>query len=215
MSKYAPIIYFDLETTGLNYYHNRIIEVCGQKEYLDGQKEHLDGQNLTETPPIYRSLCNLNGTMLPYRITQITKIRPDMLRYSPPEGKVLQEFIDFGGRTRQPLYLVAHNCDGFDKWFLQSRCSNYGIRIPPNWRYLDTIQMAKLLLPGLKSYSLASLCKLYKIEQRDAHRAEDDVRCLRELFHRLVDEYQTQHEDAPPKFSTELAEDLWKKTQFQ
>jgi len=113
------------------------------------------------------------------------------------------------------MYLIAHNCENFDKWFLHSRCFKYRLRIPSNWKYLDTILLAKLLHPEFPSYSLASLCKHYQITQISAHRADDDVNCLRELFHRLVDEYQTKSQIVGPRFSYEVLESIWKDTHFK
>jgi DNA polymerase III subunit alpha, Gram-positive type len=202
----APLVYFDLETTGLNCYHHRIIEVCGQRENITSSEN---------TPIPYHNLCHLNGSPLPDKITEITGITEDMLSDAPSEKQVLREFRDFCGRTKAPMYLIAHNCEGFDKWFIRSRCFAYGLRIPSNWKYLDTILLAKLLHPEFHSYSLASLCKHYQIVQVSAHRADDDVNCLRQLFHRLIDEYQVKYGITGSKFSHEILESVWKTTNFK
>lgn len=204
---YAPLVYFDLETTGLNHYHNRIIEVCGQRESSSDTDEPIGNT--------YHHLCHLDGTVLPSKITELTGITSQMLATAPSEASVLHGFREFCGRTKSPLYLIAHNVEGFDKWFLQSRCFNHGLRIPSNWKYLDTIHMAKLLYPGLPSYSLSYLCKKFSIVQTSAHRADDDVRCLRELFHHLLHEYHEQYPVNVPLFSYESLDAIWRKTNLK
>ena len=209
----SSLVYFDLETTGLNHYHNRIIEIAAAREQVD-QKRKLSSTN-SSTPQTYQSFCHLGGDRLPHRITELTGITKSTLRTAPPEQHALRKFRDFCGRTKEPLYLVAHNVEGFDKWFLQSRCFRNGLRIPSNWKYLDTIHLAKLLYPNLSSYSLAAMCRYFQIEQRSAHRADDDVRCLRLLFHHLARKYQSQYQITTPIDSPETLEAMWQSTNFK
>ena len=54
-----------------------------------------------------------------------------------------------------------------------------------NIYYIDTLLLARRL-QKLKSHSLKSLAKHFNVEQ-GTHRAEDDVICMRVIFHKLVE----------------------------
>ena len=166
--------FYDLETTGLNWYHDQIIEVAAE---LDGKK--------------FSHLCNTNGKKLATIITNLTGISDDMLVNAPKESRVLKDFCYFIGRTRSPVYLIAHNNEHFDRWFLKSRTNKKLVRLPSSWRYVDSLLLAKLVYPHRTSYSLYSLCKDLGVEQIQAHRAGDDVRCLREIFIIMAKYYNT------------------------
>ena len=169
------VAFYDLETTGLNYYHERIIEVAAE----------LDGQTFCD-------LCSVNHKPLPEIITKITGITNELLKNAKSEKEVLRDFCHFIGRTRSPVYLIAHNNEGFDKWFLKIRTSHHRIRLPTSWRYVDSLQLAKLIYPQRDSYSLNSLCQDLGVIQIEAHRAGDDVRCLREIFVKMANTYNKQ-----------------------
>ena len=169
------LAFYDLETTGLNYYHDRVIEVAAE----------LNGKTFCD-------LCNVDGEPLPQIITKLTGITDEQLKTARPERDVLRDFCHFVGRSRSPIYLVAHNNEGFDKWFLKNRANKHRIRLPTSWRYLDSIQLAKLIYPHRDSYSLNNLCKDLNVKQIQAHRAGDDVRCLKEIFVTMADVYNKQ-----------------------
>ncbi len=169
------VTFYDLETTGLNYYHERIIEIAAES----------DGETFCD-------LCHVDGKPLPEIITKLTGITDEMLTNATPEKTVLRNFCHFVGRTRTPVYLVAHNNEGFDRWFLKVRANNYRVRLPSSWRYVDSLQLAKLIYPNRDSYSLNSLCKDLDVTQIQAHRAGDDVRCLKEIFVKMAKTYNKQ-----------------------
>ena len=195
------IIYFDLETTGLNYYHDRIIEVAAQ-------------DNARSEP--FARLAHTEGSPLPAIITRITGITDAKLETEGiSEEEALRTFKRYCGSTRKPVYLVAHNNEGFDRWFLCSRMQQYGIRIPPNWRFFDSLQLAKMLFAKRDHYSLQSLCKDFGIQQIEAHRAGDDVRCLRAVTERLFHIWNARNAPTSSTSSVENAmEVVWQQTQL-
>ena len=93
----------------------------------------------------------------------------------------MPEFITFCGSD---CTLIAHNNDHFDKVVLQSESIRCSVELP-NWKYADTLKMARTLLPNLKSHSLASLKKYYNIEIGTAHNALDDVKNMYEMYKQL------------------------------
>lgn len=195
-----PIIYFDLETTGLNYYHDRIIEVAAQSTHK-------------ERP--FARLAHTEGQPLPEIITRLTGITDAALaKDGISEEQALRDFRAFIPRTRSPIYLVAHNNEGFDRWFLRSRMLHYGIRIPQNWRFLDTLQIARMLFPKRDRYNLESLCRDAGIRQIEAHRAGDDVRCLAEVTQHLLRFWLQRKGYAASTPLEEVIQEMWEETQM-
>ena len=131
--KKEKVIYYDFETTGLNQYHDKIIEYAFMTE-KNGSKEK----------EIFTNLVNPENK-LDNKIISITKITDDMLINKTPIWQLFKiiKFIesDYGDK-----YLIAHNNDGFDKIILYNTlkkydydCKNY------NWLFIDTLLLAKKL----------------------------------------------------------------------
>ena len=179
--KQNEIIYFDFETTGLNPYHCKIIEYA----FL------VDDDNNNET--YISSLINPEDKF-DKKITEITGIHPDELKYKPTidqEKKLIYNFINKDHRKvlfkHIPIrYLIAHNCDGFDKIFLMKEFENRGkFPLASHWKFIDTLPLARKLLPDLNSHSMKSLCDYFKIKS-GTHRALSDTVALRGVFYELV-----------------------------
>ena len=171
------IIYFDFETTGLNVYHDRIIEYAFVKE---------DGSDITETPSqIIGSLVN-PGVKFEKKITEITGIHPDQLEDKEPIETHKDNIMSFIRSEPQRFahddtYFVAHNCLSFDKFFLK--------RLFPKehrWKFVDTLLLAKKLMPEHSGFSQSNLAKHFKIED-GGHRATSDTICVRKLYHKLLE----------------------------
>lgn len=171
------IIYFDFETTGLNIYHDRIIEYAFVEE---------DRSDSVETPShILGSLVN-PGIKFEKKITEITGIHPDQLEDKEPIEKHkdnIMSFITSDHRqyTTDDKYFVGHNCVSFDQFFLK--------RIFPKehrWKFVDTLLLAKKLMPEHAGFSQSNLAKHFNIEN-GGHRATSDTICVRKLYHKLLE----------------------------
>lgn len=166
------IIYFDFETTGLNPYHLKIIEyafICEKSgEYI-------------------HSLINPK-IKFDSKITEITGIHPDNLNDKPTIETKFNEIVNFINYVEFPekkeVYLIAHNCDGFDKIILETLCKNQNKKY--NWKYIDTLLLAKKLLPKVNSYSQKNLAIYFKIKPSN-HRALDDTKTLKQIYHKLIE----------------------------
>ena len=163
---YRKIVFFDFETTGLNCYHENIIEYA----FLTGE-----GENET----CIESLVNPEKKF-DKKISEITGIHPDQLEsmtsIDSHKTFIKQEY------TVKEFYMVAHNCYGFDKTFLQRVFPEE----PSNWYYIDTLVLARKLLPEMYSVSLKSLAKKYNISEGN-HRARSDTICLKEIYFILLE----------------------------
>lgn len=179
--KQSEIIYFDFETTGLNPYHCNIIDYAFLLEEPDSKETYIE------------SLINPEEKF-DKKITDITGIHPDDLIEKPVIQDKVDEIYNFiNSRHKQvfhkhipEVYLVAHNCDGFDKIFLMRLFENRE-RYPlaANWKFIDTLPLAKKLLPRLQSHSLKNISQNFNIKS-GTHRALSDTVCLKEVFEVLL-----------------------------
>jgi len=199
INEFNDLIYFDFETSGLNPYHDKIIEYAliqeENEEYdIDDPKSYSDNMYITK-------LVNPE-TKFEKKITEITGIHPDELE---DEDNInmgipnMMGFINYKMKTRD-IYMVAHNCDGFDKLFLINNIKNYNdtheVQIEyKHIKFIDSLNLCKKLLPDIKSYSLKNMSKHFNISS-GTHRAMSDTIALRDLYHKLIE-----------KLSEELSQD--------
>ena len=175
LSNKETIIYYDFETTGLNQYHDKIIEYSFIKEKnIDNEKETFT--NLVNPE------CKLNK-----KIISVTKIEDEMLADKNPIWMHVPKIIKFIDSEYGSKYLIAHNNDSFDKIILFNTLKkfDYDCKNFTNWKFIDTLLLAKKLIPEIKSYSLKSLCDHFKIKVSGAHRANEDTKMVRKLYHAL------------------------------
>lgn len=180
----SKIIYFDLETTGLNYFHDHIIEIAAMDNLGNVFNELVDP-----------------GIKVPSKITKITNITNSMVKGKPKIDTILKDFVKFCYKDIQPkddVYLVAHNCIAFDKLFLERQFLICGITLPP-WKYIDSLFLSKYILPDRYSHRLQALCNYWNIVQKDAHRALSDVEDLEKVFNLLMHLWERKHGQTPIK----------------
>lgn len=164
-------LFFDFETTGLNPFHEKIIDYCFICE---------------EDGTLVENLVNPNSK-LSDKIKEITHLTDSDLQDKLP----IQEHIDILRNTIQnnndtvenKTYLIAHNCDGFDKHFLNELHKKYNIS--SNMVFMDTLLLTKKFIPDQYSFSLKSLCKRFGITP-GTHRAKSDTVALQKLYHRIL-----------------------------
>lgn len=156
----------DLETTGLSPKSCDIIEVGGIKVRND---------MIVDT---YESLIKIPYE-LPYRIIQITGITDEMLCDAPTADIVMPEFIDF----IEDDLVIAHNAS-FDGGFVRAHCENH-LNMNFTNEFLDTVKLARKVLPKLENHKLQTLIAYYGVEVDSAHRALDDCRGTLDVYYGL------------------------------
>ena len=171
------LVYYDLETTGLNQFHDNITEYCFIRETF-----------LNENMPTLTSLCNPEKP-IPEVVTRITGIKDEMVQNYPNFQNQSTSILEFLNLARGPTYFVAHNGDNFDFIILreQFKKSGYNIRSFPIYS-IDTLLLAKKLYPNLQKHNLGFLCKTFNCYQANAHRANEDTLMLRSLYMHLCGE---------------------------
>lgn len=108
-------------------------------------------------------------------------ITPDMTADALEFPEVWDEVMEFiGDKT-----VVAHNAS-FDMGVLKAECELYG-KNDVWFRYICSLKAAKAIFPGLESYKLDELCKIFSIDASGHHRAENDAVMTAKMFLALCD----------------------------
>ena len=156
----TKIIYYDLETTGLNLYHDEIIEAC----YYDlGKDEYFE--------KLYKPTCDI----LPSKVTAITGLTMNVLKRQESVKNAGEDLLNWLGENsrEEEIYMIAHNNNGFDKYFIKRALGT----LPIKWKFIDTCLMGKYVYPSFESYSLKNMCKKLGVDynEKEAHRGRYDV----------------------------------------
>ena len=155
-------VVFDIETTGFSPLKNRIIEI-GAVKVVDGVITDRFSSFVNPDVPI------------PFDIEKLTGINDAMVLPSPKIDVVLPQFLEFVGDSA----LVAHNA-GFDVSFISHNAEELGLAFEPT--VLDTVSLARLLLPNLNRFKLDTVAKALNISLQNHHRAVDDAGATAEIF---------------------------------
>ncbi len=159
-------VVFDLETTGFSSLNDKIIEI-GAVKVKNG--EIIDSFSTFVNPEV----------PIPFEITDLTSITDEMVVDSEKIDVVLPKFLEFC----EGAALVAHNA-GFDVGFIEQNCKNLGIK--KKFTYLDTVALARVLLPTLSKYKLNIVAKALGISLENHHRAVDDAGATAEIFVKFI-----------------------------
>lgn len=165
----------DIETTGRRGGANRITEIGIVR---------LRGETVLDR---WQSLVN-PGRPIPRRITEITGISDAMVVDSPA-------FADIAPTVQAKCdgaVFVAHNVQ-FDYGFMVDEFRRLGVRF--HAPTLCTVSGMRRWYPGLRSYSLASLCRHFDIDLPDHHRAMCDAEAAATLL-KLMNQRRTEGEQA-------------------
>ena len=157
-------IFFDTETSGLDCFNCKIIELA---------MVIVENGEIIEK---YDEFINI-GEPLPMNIIKLTGITNEMLR---SEGKDEKEIArDLKDRITDNTLMIAHNCQ-FDLLFvyqlLKRNFPDDADDIMSNLHWLDTLTVLK----DRKDYphTLSDAVKHYGIEEVNFHRAVDDTQAL-------------------------------------
>ncbi|MCA6067301.1 3'-5' exonuclease [Chryseobacterium sp. RG1] len=156
----------DIESNGAGYRKECIIDIAVYR---------YDGQKIVDQ---FISLVNPESDITPF-VQKLTGITPKMVKTAPKFHEIARRIIEITENTT----LVGHNIE-FDYRMLRQSFQRLGYDFKINT--LDTIPLAKKLIPDEVSYSLGKLVKSLGIPLTNHHRAEGDARATLELFKLLV-----------------------------
>lgn len=168
----------DIETTGLEYLKEEIIEIAAVR-FIDGLEQKHFHMLLRPTQRI------------PPHISRLTGITDEMVEKSPAFQEVAGLFLDF--ISDDPL--VVHNAN-FDIPFLEYHLQKSTLEkfenLPKSSSVMqnpvyDSLTLARIFLPFQAGFSLAKLAQYFHIEVDHPHRALPDARATGELFLKLIE----------------------------
>jgi DNA polymerase-3 subunit epsilon len=153
----APYVVFDVETTGSSAGKGGITEI--------GAVKLVGGQVVDELS----TLVNPGRKIEPF-VVRLTGITDRMVANAPTPAEVMPLFEEFA----EGSILVGHNVH-FDNAFVAAAREAAGLPSLPNRVVLDTLKLARVLVPGLKRYRLSSLVAHFGVRAAPNHRALADA----------------------------------------
>lgn len=165
-------IAFDVETTGLSPYSDRIIEI--------GAVIFENQMPIDE----FGTLVNPQ-TSISARVTAINHITNDMIKLAPDESKVYEELISFlGNALNGDTIICAHNAK-FDMSFFTETLMRLGYNADIS--YIDTLAFSRKTIFGIENYKQPTLAKHFEIINEQEHRAASDAKVCGIILSKLLD----------------------------
>lgn len=160
----SDIVVFDTETTGLDVFHDDILQIAAKKmrsgKVVEGSDFCVYLQSDRDIPPMLGDIVN-----------PIIEERKHHQLLSPAEG--IQRFLEYA----QGCILLGHNAD-YDYNILRENMARY---LPEEQLktlfsvYFDSLKLIRLLRPDLKRFKLKHLLTDLQLEGQNSHLADDDV----------------------------------------
>ncbi|XP_054632583.1 DNA polymerase III subunit epsilon-like [Dunckerocampus dactyliophorus] len=170
------VVFFDLETTGLNTSGCDIIQIAAVSGNQTFNAYTVPRCNISKKARKVHGLSVDNGALFHRGF-----FKPTFELYY-----ALDSFINFLGCFRRPVYLAAHNAKRFDAPVLTRLLEEFFL-LENFWgevdSFLDTLLLSKMLYPGLESYSQQSLVDVFLDQTYNAHDALEDAKMLQELYY--------------------------------
>ncbi|MFN2569983.1 MAG: helicase C-terminal domain-containing protein [Candidatus Dormibacteria bacterium] len=161
----SSFVAFDLETTGISPKRDRIIEIGAVR--FDAENRITGELDLVVNP----------GIPVPLVIQRLVGLTDADLSEAPTPVEAVAQLADFSAGA----HLVAHG-GAFDIAF----CS---LVLPEEFRHrplMDTLELARILLPTAPSHSLPLLSRALGLGHERPHRALSDADATRQLLLHLV-----------------------------
>ena len=171
-----PIIFFDLETTGLNITADKIVELSYIKVYPNGQEE---SKTMRLNP----------GIPIPPQSTAVHHITNEDVKDAPSFKMVAKELA----RTFEGCDIAGFNSNRFDVPLLQEEFLNAGVDIDlTRHRFVDV----QTIFHKMEQRNLSAAYKFYCGKNLDdAHSADADTRATYEVLKAQLDRYPSLQND--------------------
>lgn len=166
------LVFFDVETTGLNVIRDRILQLGMVKLLKNGQ------------PPIEMCMLINPGIPISEESMQIHGITPKDLANKPTFSQVAQKIWDFIGNSD----LAGYNSNRFDVPMLMEEFARVGMEFDVSKRRLIDVQR---IFYKMEPRTLRAAYRLYcGRELEDAHDALADVKATLEVFKGQLQVYE-------------------------
>lgn len=174
-----PLVFLDVETTGLRPSSDDIIEVSAIR-FEAGMV------------PVscFTTLCKPRKPV-PAEASAINNISDEMVADSPSFSQVAASLSDF----LHGCNIAGYNLD-FDLRFIFAG----GATLPMEKRFYDVLDLAHLTVPKgyVYDYKLETICNYYRIKNSNAHRSLSDCYATSKVFSRIVFDKTSRQLEADP-----------------
>ena len=167
-------VIFDTETTGLDVYHDDIVQIAAIK---------LRGREIVGT---FNVIMHTDKTIPPMLGEIENPLVEEYARTRPTDRATgLQSFLRFAAGCP----LIGHNVE-FDyhilDYNLQTTCGDHSLhsRHP---LYFDTLKAAHIMAPDLRRYKLKYLLEHFHLEGENSHMADDDIIATKSVLDYFLD----------------------------
>jgi DNA polymerase III subunit epsilon len=161
----APYVVFDVETTGSSATKGGAITEIGALKVVRG-----------DVVEEFSTLVNPGRKIEPF-VARLTGITDRIVANAPPISEVMPRFERFA----EGSVLVGHNVHFDCSFVTAARC---GLPLPNP--VLDTLKLARCLVPGLRRYRLGSLASHFGVRAMPNHRALSDAAATAGVFLKLL-----------------------------
>ena len=167
-----PLVFLDLETTGLSFTHDRIVEIAMLKISIDGSRL------------MKRKLINPEMP-IPKEVSEIHGITDDMVKDAPTFKQAANEIRQF----LEGSDLGGYNSNKFDWPLLVEEFLRSGLTFETEGRKLVDVQK---IYHMMEPRNLSAAYKFYcDKDLENAHSAETDVNATWEVFLAQIDKYSS------------------------
>ncbi len=165
-----PLVFFDLETTGINPFEDRIVQIGAIKLHPDGTK-------------IEKEWLVNPGMPIPKVVTDIHGIDDEKVKDAPRLGDIASELQElFDGAD-----LGGYNIKNFDIPMLKAEFDRIGLTVDTeNIKIVDAMQIFRIKEPRTLSAAYKKYCGK---ELVDAHDAVADIRASLAVLEGQLDMY--------------------------
>ncbi len=158
------VVVLDTETTGLTFDHDDLMQIAAAR---------VERGRVVDW---YVTFVNA-GIFVPADIMRLTNIHDEDLMGAPSPAEAVRGLVEFVGDAT----LVAHNA-AFDRGQITKHPE--GACLKDNL-WVDTLDLARIALPRLKSYRLTDLVQAFGTVA-SSHRADDDVAATAQVLRILL-----------------------------
>lgn len=171
-----PLVFFDLETTGITIGHDRIVEISMLKLMPNGEKQILTKRVNPEIP-------------IPAAASAVHGITDEMVANEPVFAKLAGEIARFIGNGD----LAGYNSNKFDIPMLVDEFIRVGLEFEMKGRRMIDVQN---IFHKMEQRTLAAAYKFYcDKEIVNAHSAEADIMATFDVFSAQLDRYPDLKKD--------------------
>lgn len=171
-----PIIFFDLETTGVNITHDKIVEISYIKVYPNGVEEE-------------RTIRVNPGCHIPEEATAVHHITDEDVKDAPTFAKIAKDLQ----RVFEGCDIAGFNSNRFDVPLLAEEFLNAGVMIDLSKRKFVDVQT---IFHKMEQRTLVAAYKFYcDKDLTDAHSASADTRATYEVLKAQLDRYSDLKND--------------------